>query len=270
MWSRTGRRVRRSGGSSSAPSNRLIDPICIMVHRCGYVMDTPLTTGPEWRPAGEVRTRLHAEVIFIALRPGAVQHDWPHLPPDRPPMHTVRMSTDPEASEHVAGLIAAISAMDLERISRWGDLLGRMLPPGGRLLVAGNGGSAAEAQHLTAELVGRYRDDRPPLSAIALHAETSSLTAVLNDYGPVEVFARQVAAHGRAGDVLLLLSTSGRSPNVLAAARQAQLIGVTTWAMTGPVPNPLADLVEEVLAVDAPSMATVQELHLVSVHILCG
>ncbi len=233
-------------------------------------MDTPLTTGPEWRPAGEVRTRLHAEVIFIALRSGAVQHDWPHLPPDRPPMHTVRMSTDPEASEHVAGLIAAISAMDLERISRWGDLLGRMLPPGGRLLVAGNGGSAAEAQHLTAELVGRYRMDRRPLSAIALHAESSSVTALGNDFGFDEVFARQVRAHGRPGDVLLVLSASGRSANLLHAVEAARAGGLTTWAMTGRAPNPLADLADECLAVEAGSAANVQECHLAAIHILCG
>ena len=88
--------------------------------------------------------------------------------------------------------------------------------------MAGNGGSAAEAQHLTAELVGRYVADRPPLSAIALHAETSSLTAIGNDFGPAEAFARQVAAHGRPGDTLLLLSASGRSENVLAAAGRAR------------------------------------------------
>jgi D-sedoheptulose 7-phosphate isomerase len=175
-------------------------------------------------------------------------------------------------SAHVATLRSALVRFEpcVAVAERWGAELARRLRGGARLLAAGNGGSAAEAQHLTAELVGRYRDDRPPLSAIALHAETSSLTAVLNDFGPVEVFARQVAAHGRPGDVLLLLSTSGRSANVLAAARQARLIGVTTWAMTGPVPNLLADLVDEVLTVDAPSTATVQELHLVSVHILCG
>ena len=95
---------------------------------------------------------------------------------------------------------------------------GLTLAAGGRLLAAGNGGSAAQAQHLTAELVGRYRDERPGYSAIALHADTSTLTAVGNDYGFDSLFARQVTAHGRPGDILILLSTSGRSPNLLAAA----------------------------------------------------
>ncbi|WP_455709431.1 D-sedoheptulose-7-phosphate isomerase [Kitasatospora purpeofusca] len=90
-------------------------------------------------------------------------------------------------------------------------------PASGRLLVTGNGGSAAEAQHLTSELVGRYRKERAPLSAIALHTDFSSATAITNDYGASEVFARQVRAHGRPGDILLLLS--GTSPNILAAAQ---------------------------------------------------
>ena len=94
-----------------------------------------------------------------------------------------------------------------------------MLTGGGRLLAAGNGGSAAEAQHLTAELVGRFADERRPLLGDRLCAETSSLTAIVNDYGIDEMFARQVQAHGRPGDVLVLLSTSGRSPNVLARGR---------------------------------------------------
>ncbi|TWH69391.1 D-sedoheptulose 7-phosphate isomerase [Micromonospora olivasterospora] len=139
----------------------------------------------------------------------------------------------------------------------------------GRLLVGGNGGSAAEAQHLTAELVGRLRDDREPLSAIALHAETSALTAIGNDYGYAEVFARQVRAHGRPDDILLLLSTSGVSPNLLAAARAGRDAGLRCWAFTGPAPNPLAEACHEALAVDSPDSQVVQELHLVSAHVLC-
>ena len=109
--------------------------------------------------------------------------------------------------------------LDVQRLDRLGPHLAELLPAGGRILVAGNGGSAAEAQHLTAELVGRMRDDRTPFSALALSAETSSLTAIANDYGYDEAFARQVRAHGRTGDVLLTLSTSGRSRSVIDAAR---------------------------------------------------
>ncbi|MEU1090137.1 SIS domain-containing protein [Streptomyces sp. NPDC005892] len=152
---------------------------------------------------------------------------------------------------------------------RWGTALAGVLSDGGRLLVAGNGGSAAQAQHLTAELVGRYRDDRPAYSALALHADTSSTTAIANDYGVQEVFARQTCAHGRPGDVLMLLSTSGASANLLAAATEARRIGMAVWALTGPEPNPLAASSDEALCVEAAVSATVQELHLVAVHMVC-
>ena len=172
---------------------------------------------------------------------------------------------------HLAGLAAALlpyrsAAAELDR---WGAELARRLAQGGRLLVAGNGGSAAEAQHLAAELVGKLREDRNPLSAIALCAETSSLTAIGNDYGFDEVFARQVRAHGRPDDILLLLSTSGRSANLIRAARAGRDLGLRCWAFTGPTPNPLADVCAEVLAVPSPDPQVVQELHLVSAHVLC-
>ena len=164
---------------------------------------------------------------------------------------------------------------DLERqaalVERWGAQLAGVLGAGGRLIAAGNGGSAAEAQHLTAELVGRFETpDRRPLSAIALCAETSSLTAIGNDFGFEQAFARQVSAHGREGDVLVLLTTSGRSPNLMAAARAGREAGLTVWAMTGPVPNPVADLADDVLAIDVPSTTAVQEAHLVAVHAVCA
>jgi phosphoheptose isomerase len=158
---------------------------------------------------------------------------------------------------------------EADRFTRWGALLAERLSAGGRLLAAGNGGSAAEAQHLTAELVGRFEGDRPPFSAIALHADTSSLTAIGNDYGYADVYARQVRAHARAGDVLVLLSTSGRSENLLRAAGAGRECGATVLAMTGPLPNPLAERADDVLAVPG-STATVQEGHLIALHLVCG
>jgi D-sedoheptulose 7-phosphate isomerase len=154
-------------------------------------------------------------------------------------------------------------------VQRWGEELARVLQAGGRLLVAGNGGSAAQAQHLTAEVVGRYREDRAPFSALALHADTSSTTAIANDYGVHEGFSRQVRAHGRPGDVLVLMSTSGASANLLTAAKAAHRSGMTVWAMTGPAPNPLAAGSDESLCVPRGATATVQELHLVALHMLC-
>ncbi|MDP8962008.1 MAG: SIS domain-containing protein [Actinomycetota bacterium] len=160
--------------------------------------------------------------------------------------------------------------VDLPVLERWGRELAGILGDGGRLLAVGNGGSAAQAQHLTAELVGRYRDDRQPFSAISLHADTSSLTAIANDYGVEAAFARQVVAHGREGDVLVALSTSGHSRNVVAAVRVARQFGLRTWGLTGRRPNPVAELCDEVVAVDGPSTATTQEVHLVLIHLLCA
>ena len=174
--------------------------------------------------------------------------------------------------EHLRELSEAIGRFGpcIDIVDDWGVRLAGVLGGGGRLLAAGNGGSAAQAQHLTAELVGRYRDDRPPFSGICLTAETSSLTAIANDYPASELFARQVEAHGRPGDVVVLMSTSGRSENMIAAARRGRDLGLDVWSMTGPRPNPLADLATESCAVDAPYTATVQELHLVALHVLCA
>jgi phosphoheptose isomerase len=173
--------------------------------------------------------------------------------------------------QHVAHLRDSLALLEGQaaRIDDWGSALAARLQAGARLITAGNGGSAAEAQHLTAELVGRYRSERIPLSAICLHAETSSLTAIANDYGVHEMFARQVRAHARPDDVVLLISTSGRSPNLLAAAVAAVEAGASTWALTGPAPNPLASLCDDAVCFDVRRAATVQELHLVTVHLLC-
>ncbi|GIH69896.1 D-glycero-beta-D-manno-heptose 1-phosphate adenylyltransferase [Sphaerimonospora thailandensis] len=172
--------------------------------------------------------------------------------------------------EHIHALAAALPRLDISRLQAWGQTLADRLRAGGRLLVAGNGGSAAEAQHLTSELVGRFHAERAPLSAIALHADSSSVTAIANDYGATEVFARQVRAHSRPGDVLLLLSASGRSPNMLTAARTGRELNLEVWALTGPAPNPLAKACGQAVCVDAEQVATVQECHLVAVHVLCA
>ena len=178
----------------------------------------------------------------------------------------------PTGREHLAALAAPLAALeaDVDRIDAWGRELARRLTGGARLLAVGNGGSAAQAQHLTSELVGRYRDERPALSALALHAETSSLTAIANDYGAEEAFARQVRAHGRPGDILLALTTSGRSENVIRAVDAALAGGITVWALTGPAPNPTALLADDAVTVDAEAAATIQEIHQIAVHLVCA
>jgi len=170
-----------------------------------------------------------------------------------------------ELADGLAGL-----QRDAHIVEAWGRVLAERLTAGGRLLAVGNGGSAAEAQHLTAELVGRFLAERRPLSAISLCAESSSVTAIVNDYGTDEMFARQVEAHGRPGDVLVLLSTSGASPNVLRAAERGRRLGLHVWGLTGPAPNPLAARCESAVAVPAPTTAAVQAIHLVAVHALCA
>ncbi len=139
---------------------------------------------------------------------------------------------------------------------------------GGTVLVAGNGGSAAEAQHLTAEMVGRLLPtrERGPLPAVSLHADTSTLTAVANDYGYDQVFARQVQALGRPGDVLIVLSTSGASPNLVAAVAAAEAAGLVTVGLVGAGDRPLHRGCTHVLAVPDDAVATIQECHLVLVH----
>lgn len=181
------------------------------------------------------------------------------------------MSRYTTLEEHLHDLGAGLASLAAQssEIDSWGTRLARCLD-GGRLLVAGNGGSAAEAQHLTAELVGRFEGERRPLSAIVLHGDTSTVTAVCNDYGGDEVFARQVEAHGRPGDVVLLLTTSGRSPNLLRAAERARRGGLEVWALTGPAPNPLSRAADRVVAVEATSVSSIQEAHLVAVHALCA
>jgi D-sedoheptulose 7-phosphate isomerase len=171
---------------------------------------------------------------------------------------------------HVDRLEAALPALRAAAgtLSRWGAELAVRLTSGGRLLAAGNGGSAAEVQHLTAELVGRFEGERIPLPALALHGDTSTMTAIGNDYGYTEVYARQVRAHARPDDVLLLLSTSGRSRNLLSAAMAGRESGALVWGLTGPGPNPLARLCTDAVCVPGDT-STVQETHLAAIHMLC-
>ena len=184
--------------------------------------------------------------------------------------HPVPLPAEGPVVEHLRDLAAALAEAERHApaLERWAVELSERLPRGHRLLVAGNGGSAAEAQHLTAELVGRYRDERPAFSAIALNAETSSVTAIGNDYGFEEVFARQVRAHARPGDVVLLLSTSGASANLLRAAKAGREAGAETWALTGPAPNPLAAACDDAICLDGAS-AHVQECQLAAIHAVC-
>ena len=143
------------------------------------------------------------------------------------------------------------------------------LRSGNKLLIIGNGGSAADAQHIAAEIVGRYKQDRPAYAAMALTTDTSALTAVANDYGFEQVFARQVEGLGRRGDVLLALSTSGRSPNILAALRTARERGLVTIGFTGSKGEALRSLCDHLLVAPSDDTPVVQQIHLAVAHGIC-
>lgn len=160
----------------------------------------------------------------------------------------------------------------LEPIAQGGDLLIEALSGGGQVLVCGNGGSAADAQHLAAELTGRYQCERDGFPAIALTADSVALTAIANDYGYERVFARQVEALGRSGDALIVLSTSGDSPNVVAAVASAHRAGIKVVALVGGrggkvAANLARDDVE--IRVPSESIPRIQEVHALAVHLLC-
>lgn len=162
------------------------------------------------------------------------------------------------AAEHLAPGLAQAAAAVIASLQQ-----------GGKVLFCGNGGSAADSQHLAAELVGRYRYDRPGLPAIALTTDTSILTALGNDYGFDRVFARQVEALAGPADVLIAISTSGQSPNILAAVRAAKKRGATTIAFSGRDGGPLAKSADIALVVASDETPRIQECHIAMGHALC-
>jgi len=154
-------------------------------------------------------------------------------------------------------------------IARAGALLATTFRRGGRALCFGNGGSAADAQHLAAELGGRFERERPGLPALALTSNSSDLTAIGNDYGFEQVFARLVRAHGRPGDVAVAISTSGNSPNVLAGVAEARAAGLSSVGLTGKGGGQLAAAVDVAVVVPSHVTARVQECHIAVIHALC-
>ncbi len=167
--------------------------------------------------------------------------------------------------------LAALAAMaaPIEAATR---RMAACLQAGGKVMACGNGGSAADSQHFAAELVNRFEKERPPLAAIALTTDTSTLTSIANDYSYEDVFAKQVQALGRSGDVLLAISTSGNSPNVIEAIHAAHACGVAVVALTGKNGGRIAALLgpDDInLCVPAERTARIQEVHLLAIHCLC-
>jgi D-sedoheptulose 7-phosphate isomerase len=150
------------------------------------------------------------------------------------------------------------------------EIMKRSLRSGGKIMFCGNGGSAADAQHLATELMGRYLKDRAPLSALALTVDTSALTAIANDYSYDEVFARQLRGVGRRDDVLVGLSTSGNSANVVRAIETARDLGIVSLALTGQQGGRMAEIADHVIRAPATRTNSIQEMHIVIGHRLCG
>lgn len=165
----------------------------------------------------------------------------------------------------------ALAAMS-QPIERAISVMVDSLCSGGKIMACGNGGSAADSQHFSAELLNRFERERAPLAAIALTTDTSTLTSIANDYRYEEVFSKQVRALGKKGDVLLGISTSGNSPNVMEAIKVAHDIGITVVALTGKAGGKMAGLLRDNdvhLCVPAERTARIQEVHLLTIHCLC-
>jgi len=173
-----------------------------------------------------------------------------------------------EAEEHRLAFDAFVSGL-AEPFAATLELWHQALRGGGKLLVFGNGGSAGNAQHIAAELVVRYEKNRPGMAAIALSADTLILTAAGNDFGFENLFSRQVAALGRPGDVAVGLSTSGRSPNVLAGLREARQRGLHTSGLIGGDGGPMRELCDTAIIVPSRITGRIQEMHLLATHMLC-
>lgn len=172
-------------------------------------------------------------------------------------------------AQHVMAAMLADLAL-LSRVEAAAEACNTALSNGGKVLLAGNGGSAADAQHIAGEFVSRFAFDRPGLPAIALTTDTSVLTAIGNDYGYDKLFARQVQAHAQKGDILIAYSTSGKSPNVIGALQEAKNRNVICIGMTGNRGGPMKKLCDHYLDVPSNDTPRIQEGHAVLGHILCG
>jgi len=175
-----------------------------------------------------------------------------------------------EVFEEHRRVVADSAAVLPARIREAAQLIDSCLAGGNKVLVCGNGGSAADAQHFAAELVCRFEADRRALAALALTTDSSSLTAIANDLGFDRIFERQVEALARPGDVLVAISTSGKSKNVLRAALAAQAINCAVIGLTGKGGGALADLCDLLVAVPSSNVARIQEVHSLCLHALCG
>lgn len=188
--------------------------------------------------------------------------------PDESPALDPEALLQQELREHRETFEATVQMLEQPFIDAL-DILERGLRGGGKLLIFGNGGSAADAQHIAAELIIRYKANRPAISAIALTTDSSALTACGNDFGFDAIFERQVEGLGRQHDVAMGLSTSGNSPNVLRGLRQARVMGLQTVGLTGGTGGQMQTLCDALIVVPSAVTARIQEMHITIGHVLC-
>jgi len=175
-----------------------------------------------------------------------------------------------EAFEEHSRVLEKVHASLMDELERAAEMAESCLRKGGKILILGNGGSAADAQHFAAELVGRFERQRRPLPALALTVNTSTMTAVSNDFGFDHVFARQVEALAKEGDLLIAISTSGESENVAEAAKKARALGCPVLGFTGEGGGRLAQLTDVLIAVPSTTVSRIQEMHEICLHALAA
>ncbi|HEY2847010.1 MAG TPA: D-glycero-beta-D-manno-heptose 1-phosphate adenylyltransferase [Pyrinomonadaceae bacterium] len=240
----------------------------------GEVRPDVLVKGGDWKPTEIIGSDLvesyGGNVVSIPLTPGfstSAIAEKMNLSPSNPVAGSGNAIAD-SITEHAA-TITALQERCEEQIVQCASILAETFWTGNKVLICGNGGSAADAQHLAAEFVGRYENERQALPAIALTTDTSALTALANDYDFERIFARQIEALASPGDCLIAISTSGTSPNVVAAVMKARERGCKVIGMTGSAGKKLAGLCDATLMVPSARTARIQEAHITVAHIWC-
>jgi D-sedoheptulose 7-phosphate isomerase len=171
-----------------------------------------------------------------------------------------------QSSQRLHGVLADIEVLELDTVA---DLIANTLSSGNSIFWCGNGGSAAESSHLATELLGRFKNNRIPYPSISLNADTTLITCIANDFGYDEIYARQLEGLGKPGDLLVVLSTSGQSANILRVLEEAKKLGVTSIALLGKGGGPALKLADHSLVVQSEETARIQEVHLLVGHTLC-
>lgn len=235
------------------------------------ILQEPITDALAAQPATHENLEREFTKICceLTLTPPPLEKFRERTPPMNQPSARNRHELFASAIEQHIKAFKAIDGELLERILQTADLISQTLRSGGRVMLAGNGGSAADAQHTAAELVGRFLKEREPYSVMALTTNSSTLTCLLNDYPPEEIYSRQVRAYARPGDVFIGISTSGNSQNIVLALRAAKEKGAAAIGLTGETGGKLLSEADYLLNVPSQFTPRIQEMHIFILHMIC-